>query len=296
MKQKSIGTLLTISIIAISFAAIFVKWSEAPSTVLSMYRMYFACILLLPIVWINRAHFKKLTINEWMFLALSGACLGLHFALWFASLKLTTVASSTIILALQPIVALLGGFLFYKERVGLGTLVTIGVSCLGVAMIGWGDLGGHSRDAIIGDILSFLCVIAVVGYLLIGQNKVKHMSHWIYSFTVFFFAGFFLHIFNLTTSTSVTNYAPKEWGIFLLLAIFPTIAHVIFNYLLAYVNSTTISMSVLGEPVGATILAAILLGERLTTLQLIGGLFVLCGVMVFLLRRGKPEVVGRESN
>lgn len=291
MKQKNSGILLSISIVAISFAAIFVKWSDAPSTVLSMYRMYFACLLLLPIVWVHQAQFKKLTRNEWFFLALSGACLGLHFALWFGSLKLTTVASSTIILALQPIVALLGGYLFYKERVGVGTLITIGISVIGVVMIGWGDLGGHSRHAIIGDVLSFLCVIAVVGYLLIGQNKVKQMSHWIYSFSVFFFAGFFLHIFNIVTNVSVTGYAPKEWGIFMLLAIFPTIAHVIFNFLLTYVNSTTISMSVLGEPVGATILAVLLLGERLTIFQFIGGFCVLCGVMIFLIREGKPAEV-----
>jgi drug/metabolite transporter (DMT)-like permease len=110
--------------------------------------------------------------------------LALHFAFWFGSLKLTTVASSTIILSLQPIVALLGGFIFYNERVSVSILVTIGISIVGVFMVGWGDFGLSSQYVIFGDILSFLSVIAIVGYLLIGQNKVKKISHWVYSIMI----------------------------------------------------------------------------------------------------------------
>src|SRR4051812_2985510 len=111
MKQegsRSIALPLTISIIAISFSAIFVKWSGAPASILSMYRMWFASILMLPIVWKKRHEFKKIAKRDWYFLFFSGLFLAFHFVLWFGSLKLTTVASSTIILALQPIVSLAG--------------------------------------------------------------------------------------------------------------------------------------------------------------------------------------------
>jgi len=145
-------------------------------------------------------------------------------------------------------------------------------------------------SVLLGNLLSFLSVIAVVGYLLIGQSKVKEISHWIYSFLVFLFAAIALHLFNLLTNVPVVGYETREWGIFLLLAIFPTIAHVIFNMLLNYVNTTTISMSILGEPVGATILAAILLGERVLALQVIGGSIVLVGVTFFLLQQKTTEV------
>ncbi|WP_102026276.1 DMT family transporter [Salirhabdus sp. Marseille-P4669] len=293
--KTSVGTLLTISIITVSFAAIFVKWSDAPATISSMYRMYFACILLLPIIWIKRREIAKLSKNDWLFLALSGFFLALHFALWFGSLKLTTVASSTIILALQPIVALVGGFLIYKERTTLSSLVTICISIIGVVLIGWGDVQFNDASVIIGDLLSFLSVIAVVCYLLIGQAKVKRISHWIYSFCVFLFAGLFLHLYNFTAGISITRYEASEWGIFLLLAIFPTIAHMIFNHLLNYVNTTTISMSILGEPVGATILAVLLLGERLKWLQMVGGLFVLVGVFLFLRAQSKAKSLQRTA-
>lgn len=153
-------------------------------------------------------------------------------------------------------------------------------------MVGWGDFGLNRQSVIIGDILSFLSVLAIVCYLLIGQNTVKLISHWIYSFCVFFCCSYFNDL-NLFANVPISGYDSKEWGIFLLLAIVPTIAHVIYNFLLKYVHSATISMSVLFEPIGATILAAILLDETVVGLQIAGGFFVLLGVFLFLLQQRK---------
>ncbi|WP_035445081.1 DMT family transporter [Bacillus sp. UNC41MFS5] len=301
MKQQEVGSRgiglpLTISIIAISFSAIFVKWSDAPASILSMYRMWFASLLMVPIVWNKRNEFKNIVKKDWLFLFFSGVFLALHFVLWFGSLKLTTVASSTIILALQPIVSLVGGFFLFKERTTLSALMTMGIAIIGAMMIGWGDFG-VSNDAIMGDLLSFFSVISVVGYLLIGQSIVKKVSHWLYSFCVFFAASIVLTIYNVSTGVALTGYPAKEWGIFLLLATVPTVSHVINNWLLNYVNATTISMSILGEPVGATILAVILLNEQLVTWQIIGGMLVLLGVFFFLSQKQKPlpQVVKEET-
>ncbi|WP_327019728.1 hypothetical protein [Aeribacillus pallidus] len=92
---------------------------------------------------------------------------------------------------MQPIVALLGGFLICKERTTISTLIAIVISIIGVVMVGWGDFGLNRQSVIIGDILSFLSVLAIVCYLLIGQNTVKLISHWIYSFCVFFCCSYF---------------------------------------------------------------------------------------------------------
>ncbi|PEE40641.1 DMT family transporter [Bacillus pseudomycoides] len=287
MKQeKSIALPLAVSIIAISFAAVFVKMSSAPSSILSMYRLWIIVLFMLPIVWKKREEFRRIQKRDWYFLIGSGFFLALHFLLWFASLKFTTVASSTIILALQPIVSLVGGFFLFKERTTYSAIATMGIAILGVMCIGWGDLG-LSREAIFGDILSFLSVIAVVGYLFIGQTTVKKVSHWIYSFTVFAFAGIFIAIYNVVMNVPFTGYSTWDWWIFILLAIVPTASHMINNWLLNYVNATTISMSILGEPVGASILAFFLLGEKLNSMQVIGSVLVLCGVSIFLLQQQK---------
>src|SRR5699024_5047669 len=128
---KSIVLPLIFAIIFVSFSAIFVKWSHAPASVLSMYRMLFATILIIPIVCIKRTEFNKILKKDWLFLFSSGFFLAMHFTLWFSSLKLTTVASSTIIIALQPVVALIGGFILYKERTTRFSLLLMVIAIIG---------------------------------------------------------------------------------------------------------------------------------------------------------------------
>ena len=114
------------------------------------------------------------------------------------------------------------------------------------------------------------------------------MSHWIYSFSVFFFAAVAIALYNLVAGEKFGGYSSHDWGIFLLLAIVPTLGHVINNWLLNYVNATTISMSILGEPVGATTLAFFLLGEHLVSWQIGGGVLVLVGVFFFMIQQQRP--------
>ncbi|MDQ6597520.1 DMT family transporter [Bacillus salipaludis] len=292
--SRSIVFPLVFSIVAISFSAIFVKWSHAPATILSMYRMGLACLLLAPFAWRKRGDFGKIARTEWYFLIFSGLFLALHYALWFGSLKLTTVASSTIILALQPIIALIGGFFLFKERTTLSRILMMGIAVIGAIMVGWGDFA-LSQKAITGDFLSFLSVIAVVMYLLIGQRVVKKVSHWIYSFSVFGIAAIFLAFYNLVSGIPLGGYGAREWGIFVLLAVIPNLANVIFNWLLNYVNATTISMSILGEPVGATALSMLFLGETLAGWQIFGGALVLFGVFCFLIQQQRQRPIEQKE-
>lgn len=281
MKNKVI-VLLVIAVIAVSFAAIFVKISGAPASIISMYRMIFATILIAPFALKYKNELKQLNAKDWLSLSVAGLFLAMHFAFWFTSLEMTTVASSTLILTLQPVVAMVAAFLFYKEKVGIPTIVATMISFIGILIVSWGDFSIEDLSTLIGNLLSLLCVFAIVAYLMIGQRAIKKLTHWIYSFIVFGFAAVFLIIYNLLTEDNLIHYSGSEWILFILLAIFPSIAHVIFNYLLTMVNPTTVSISVLLEPIGASLLAVIVLGEHLTLLQIIGGAIVLIGVYLYL--------------
>ncbi len=287
--NKQTNILLLISVIAISLAAILVKLSNAPSSVISMNRMFIAVILLVPFAYRYKKEIFKLSIKDFLYLVLAGLFLALHFGLWFGSLKLTTVASSTVILSLQPIIAIIASFLFYKEKITLKVLSTILISFIGVVIVSWGDFNITDLTVMIGNVLSLLSVISIVCYLMIGKNAMLKLTHWVYSIIVFFFAGVFLLIYNIITHATLVNYSMKEWLLFISLAIFPTIAHVIFNYLLNIINPTTISMSMLLEPVGASILAIFILKEYLGYVQILGIGIVLLGVYFFL-KAQKTEV------
>ncbi|WP_146551130.1 MULTISPECIES: DMT family transporter [Rummeliibacillus] len=276
--------LLIIGVVAISFSSILVKWSEAPASILGMYRLFFTIIILFPFLpWKQMKHIsKKMTVKDWTLLFISGTFLGLHFLFWMDSLKHTTVASSMILTTLEPVFVMIGAYFLFKERTSPVGILSIGLAIIGSIIIASGDIG-FSSSALYGDLLSILGTLAVAIHMLAGQNLCRKIPPSIYSTFVFLIGGIILLFYSLINNVSLVNYSKNDWIIFLLLALIPNIfGHALFNWLLKYVDATTISMSVLGEPIGAIILAYFLLGEGITMLQTIGGVLAIVGVGIFL--------------
>jgi len=278
----SFELLYIVGIIAISFSSIFVRWSEAEVSVIAMYRLYLTNLVMLPLVWKYRTELFSLTRKQWMLILWSGIALGLHFLLWMGSLRLTTVASSTVIMTLEPILVMLGSFLFFRTGTHRAMLIGMGMAFIGSLAIGAGDF--HvSGQALLGDALSCLGMVAVSIHMLIGKHLREHLSAFVYNFWVFAIAATSLALYNVVNAIPFTGYPPREWGLFLLLAIVPTLfGHYLFNWLLRYINATAVSMAVLGEPVISSLLAWVLLGERLSALQFGAGFFILLGVWIFI--------------
>lgn len=289
-----LAALLIAGIIAISFSSIFIRWSQAPASILAMYRLVLTALLMLPFVARSRPALRLIPMRDWGLMALSGLFLALHFLFWMESLRYTSVASSTILLSLEPIFVLAGAYWVFRERTTFRAVAGMSAAILGAALIGWGDIG-ISGKALQGDLLSLLGTAAVAVHMLLGQGLARRVPSLLYSLTVFTAAAAAFLFYNMATGTDVGGYALREWGIFLLLAIVPTVfGHVLFNWLLQYVNAATVSMSVLGEPVGATLLAYLLLGERLNPAQAASGFIIMWGVWYFL-RHNRVRYEEREA-
>ncbi|MFS0902788.1 DMT family transporter [Priestia aryabhattai] len=285
---------LLVGVLAVSFSSILIKWSEAPASILGMYRLLFTVLLFLPFLPWRKMNvlLKNTTVKEWLMLAVSGVFLGLHFLFWMESFSHTTVASAMILTALEPVFVVAGAYFLFKEKTGKVGIISILIAVSGAAIIASGDIG-VSKTALYGDLLSVLGTVAVSVHMLAGQDLCRKMPPIIYSFAVFLIGGLVLFVYNIWTHVSLTQYDTKDWWIFLLLALIPNIfGHALFNWLLKYVGATTISMAILGEPIGAIILAYFLLGEMTTASQLVGGTIVMISVMVFLkYKAAEPEKV-----
>ncbi|MFF2480209.1 DMT family transporter [Paenibacillus sp. NPDC058071] len=281
-KFSTYELLFVVGIIGISFSSIFVRWSDADVAIIAMYRLYLTNLLLLPLVWRHRRELFRLSGRQWGWLAFSGVMLGLHFLLWMASLRYTTVASSTVILTLEPVFVMFGSYLLFGTKANRVMLIGMGLAFVGSFVIASGDFS-LSGDALIGDVLSFLGAAAVAVHMLIGKELRKDVSAFTYNFWVFAFAATALAAYNLVRGNAFGGYSGHDWGIFLLLAIVPTLfGHYLFNWLLKYMNAASVSMSVLGEPVIASLLAWILLKESLNGYQMAAGVLVLFGVWLFI--------------
>jgi len=270
--------LLFISILAIAISSIMIKSSNTPPSVAGMYRLYITVLIMLPFVSWKKLRLLRLTMSDWSLILSAGFFLGLHFLFWMESLSYTSVASSMVILTLQPLFVMIGSYYIFQERVNKLMVVSMIAAVFGSIIIAWGDLG-ISREALIGDVLSLLGTISIAAYMLAGQKVSHKIPATAYSVIVFFIGGSVMLIYSLINNFSLTNYNSSDWTYFLLLALIPTIfGHFIFNLLLKSIGATTVSVGVIGEPVLAIILAYFILGEAVTTSQIIGGCFTIVGM------------------
>ncbi|WP_297991034.1 DMT family transporter, partial [uncultured Anoxybacillus sp.] len=131
---------LIIGAFSISTSAIFVKFTDAPSAVIAFYRLFFAVVFMTPLFIVKHIReTKQMKKKDWAFAVLSGTLLAFHFILWFESLRYTSVASSVVLVTLQPIFAFVGGFFFFKEKMTMSEWVSALLAILGSVIISWGD-------------------------------------------------------------------------------------------------------------------------------------------------------------
>lgn len=273
-----------IGVLAVSTSAIFVKVTSAPSGVTAFYRMFFTVLMMVPaFLFKYLSEVKNISKRDWMLSAFAGIFLAFHFILWFESLHYTSVASSTVLVTLQPLFAFIGGFLFFKERYSFASLISALIAIAGSIIIGWGDFQ-YSASALFGDILALIACALITGYLMFGQAVRKRVSSVTYTFLVYGISSVVLFIYVLGMNEPFFGYAAKDWICFIMLALIPNLlGHSLFNWSLRWLSTTVISMAILFEPVGASIMASFILDEILMPEQILGGLTVIGGLLLFTL-------------
>ena len=281
--------LLPIGILAISTASIFIKLCDAPALIIAAYRMGLASLMLLPLA-AYRGVWKEWKGTKLSGSMVSGLFLSLHFASWIGSLKYTSVASSVVLVTTHPIFVGVGGWLFLREKLGGALTGGIVLSVVGSGLISYGDLA-LSREAVIGDGLALLGAIAAAGYLLVGRKLRRTQDLLSYVLPVYATAGLVLIVLALLFHKPFHGYSPSTYLWLFLLALVPqVIGHTSFNWALRYMPATMVAITILGEPVGSTILAYFALGEGLTLWKILGGLLIFAGIVVALQGKGGFEI------
>ncbi|MEN8644207.1 DMT family transporter [Bacillus toyonensis] len=279
--------ILFFGVFALSTSAIFVKLADAPAAIIAFYRLLFATVILLPLLLFNkrnRNELKTLSKKQWGFGFLSGLFLAAHYVLWFESLQYTSVASSTVIVTLQPLFSMIGGYFLFKERFTKGAVIGCFIAISGSIVIGWQDFQ-ISGDALYGDILAFMAAGILTAYFFISQHIRKDLSLIPYSVISYGSSTCFLGIFAYMQQQSFIHYATQTWLSFIGLAFIATIlGQTIFNWLLKWMSATVISMSILGETIGTCVLAYFILSETITLQQALGISIIFIGLTLFLLQ------------
>jgi len=269
-------------VIAVSFSSLFVRLSAAPPLITATYRLLFTFLMIAPFTLIrHRKELLALNHREIMLATLSGLFLALHFATWFTSLSYTTIASSVVIVTLQPVFVVIGSWLFFRERISRRSAVGGLLALSGSIVIGAGDFR-LGMEAFYGDLLALLAAVLVSGYMIIGRKIRSHVALSAYTFVVYGSSAGTLLLLSLFSSGSLAPYPAREWLLFLALALICTVGgHTIFNWVIRYVPASTVAVCILGESLGAIAWGAVFLKEYPGWRQILGGGVIFSGLYLF---------------
>ena len=279
---------LIIAVLGVSVSAIFVRFTVAPPEVVAFYRLLFTLLMTLPMtLGTKRYQWSKITRRDIVLIFLSALFLALHFTTWFASLRLTSVASSTILVNTQPFFVILFGLLIFKTPVSRNTLLAVLCAVFGTLLLSWGDfsLGGTS---LYGDALALIGAVFIAIHYLFSSYLRQRLDTVPYTTLLYGFCALILAVMVPINDASFVGHPPLDYLMCAALAFFSTIlGHTLFSWCMKYLPASAVSLSVLGEPVLAAIIAYFLFGESFTFGQLVGSLIVLVSIFGYLWEENK---------
>ncbi len=273
---------LFVAILAVSFASIFVRWSDSDPLVIAGYRMLFASLILAPFAFHERQDAVPMDRRTIGSVVLTGVVLAVHFFAFISSLSYTSVASSTLLVNFHPLIVGAASVLILKES-SKKTVVGVAIGFVGVAVIALTGLGtGES----FGNALALLGGVMAALYILAGRMLRRTLGIFTYAFAVYFTAAVALLGSAVINGVPLWPYPAGEILIFLALAVVCTIfGHTVYNWSLKYLAAPVISTSLLGEPILASLLALVLLGEAPAWTVVLAAPLVIVGIGLTALDR-----------
>jgi drug/metabolite transporter (DMT)-like permease len=279
---------LAVAVLAISFGGPLTRLADAHPLAVAVWRLGLSLLPIGLLVLLQRGwlQWRLLRGRELAAAAAAGVFLALHFWTWIASLSLTTVAASVVLVNTQPVIVALLSAGLLREAPARRQWLGIGIAVAGAAVVAAPDLGvaaGASRRALIGDLLALIGAVTAALYFLVGRRLRVTLDLWPYVALVYGACFLTLVAFALAVGAPLAPQPAREIAIFAGLAAGPMlIGHTGCNWALRYLPAYVVNVALLGETVGATLLAAALPGIReipsATTLA--GGAMILGGIIV----------------
>jgi drug/metabolite transporter (DMT)-like permease len=282
--------LLGIAVAAISTSAPLVRAADAPTLAIAFWRNALALPLLVVLVMArHRAEWRSLATRERRLAALAGLFLAAHFATWVPSLSFTSVASSVALVSTQPIWAALIARA-RGEHVPRAVWTGIGLAVAGAVVLSGVDLSIAPR-ALLGDALALAGGVLAAAYVTVGADVRRTVSTTTYATICYAVAAITLLAVCLVGSQQLTGYEGSTWLAIAGIVVGPQLlGHTVVNHVLRTTSATLVSVAILGEIVGATVLAAIFFDETPRAAAWLAALLIVVGV-VLVVRGGREHAV-----
>lgn len=273
---------VALAVVSVSFSSIFIVWSASEPLTIAVYRLAMATAILAPFALARRdVALWRISRRDALLMVLVGAVLAAHFGLWITSLKVAgvTVAGSTILVTSHPLLVGVLSHAVLRERLSARAALGIVLGFSGVVAIALADLG-VSGETFLGDGLAFLGGVCAGFYFLLGRRIRQRVALVHYAFVVYASATAFLFLAAAAAGDlAPRGDLPRELVLFLAMALIPQIGgHTLYNWSLRWVTAPIVSLSLVGEPIGSSLLAWALLSQVPSAAVGIGGVLALLGI------------------
>jgi drug/metabolite transporter (DMT)-like permease len=279
---------LVVAVVAISFGGPLTRLASAHPLAVAVWRLGLSLVVVGAFLVGGRGwrQWRALTRTELGAALAAGVFLALHFWSWIASLDLTTVAASVVLVNTQPVIVALLSAALLHEAPGRRQWIGIAIAVAGAIVVAVPDLSlvvGSSRPALLGDALALVGAITAAFYFLVGRRLRAKLELWPYVALVYGACFLVLVVFAVAVGAPLFPQGPHEIAIFSGLALGPMlIGHTGANWALRYLPAYVVNVALLGEALGATLLAAALPGirELPASTTLAGGALILAGIII----------------
>ena len=295
LSQKYRRTDLTGLLLAVVFAssaATLMSAADAPSLAIAFWRNALAALVLLPFIIRSRPAITKLTAVQWRPLIAAGVFLGVHFATWVPSVKLTSIASATALVSTQVVFAALYARLAGRKSPKIQT-VGISLALVGVVVLTGVDFS-LSPIAITGDLLALIGAMLVAAYMHNGQKVRPNLPLTTFTGLVYFIAAFTLLLICLIMGIPLFGFSLQAWILIGAVTLFAQFGgHTFYNRALRSFSATAVSISILFQIPVATLIGWVFVGQ-VPKIELIPAAILIAAGMVIVIRSERPSAVINE--
>ncbi len=277
---------LVVGMLCISFTAIFTKWAHVPGPVSAAWRMTIAAIVL-AVPFIRQARrWTPATRTHVPWGIAGGLSFGLNLGLLNTALLLTSAATATLLDNTAPIWVGIGAMLVFGERLKGRYWAGLALALTGAAVVtGFNPAAGFVPNR--GDAIAFGGATFYATYLLVTQRGRRNLDSLSYLWLVVATSAVALTLASLALRLPLFGYSIRSYASLIAVGVFSQAGGwLLINYALGYLPASTAVIVLLGQPVVTGLLSIPLLGEMLTTRQVVGGLVVLTGIYLCLKRNG----------
>jgi len=280
---------LVVAVAAVSLSGPMMTATDAPALGIAFWRNALGAVVTLPFVFRHRKTLRGLTRRQWLAMASAGILLGLHFATWIPSLRYTSIAASTALVATQVVWAAILAFMA-GHRAPRVEWIGIGISLLGVVVLTGIDISLTPR-ALIGDVLALLGAMGSAAYMTVGQRVRPALPLAAYTAVVYAASAITLGLICLGGSVPLTGYSAHAW---LLIVAVTAVAqfggHSLLNMALRSFSATAVSIAILCEMPGSTLVGWVWPGQT-PPWALLPAAVLIVGGIVLVLRASRPATI-----